>query len=747
MGASTMNGQPPPLPPGFVLDAQPQARPAQRQSAGAPPSLPPGFVLDGQDQGESWSPNDAPPAQTVDPRSIPTKGAIEPYDPSMAEEVGNRLYDSARAAGLPASRMRRDAQGLDAFVRGAADVPTWGLADEIAAAAGAVTGVGGKFGDYDGNLNVQRAIDERDEQLNPVLRTAGQVVGGALGATALSRNGLSFATKAAQEGRGWLARMLAGAKDGAIQGAGYGAGSGEGVQDRLEQAGRNLGPGALVGGGAEAAATAIGKGVTRLFRGAGDNAPAVANVAEAEKFGIPLSRAQATQSVPQTAIEDQLRSQGAMKSFDDAQREAVNASIGNVQERLAGRQPVIPTASAAYERVPDALRGVRDRTKAEAQAGYNASVNDPNVLVDGGAVSDIPAYIKRSLDDANILIDPMYHQGASRALQFVEDFIGRVPKVGGDVKSVQAQLKWVENLRSSLGKNFAPIGQDAPALMAIKNAINDWTDEVFEKGLVSASDDVLDALKQGRAKWSEYMGMVQPRSKTGGKLNPQYEAQAAVRRIMDKEYSPEEIGRHLFGTSVVAPKNNSFMTAQLLRKQLGPDSAEWSSIRQSFWLRATRAADEAMNPARIAKNIEGLLKGDGKGVAHVLYSEGERQMMQSYAGVMRMLTPLKAGINGSNTANRLMPQLRTYASKIMGALSGGSGMYYGLDPLSSIGIGAVATNLGDVGGAIVNASRASAATRAPIPRAPSATGGALLRGSAMPATPAAADMLYGSRVR
>jgi hypothetical protein len=497
MGASTMNGQPPPLPPGFVLDAQPQARPAQRQSAGAPPSLPPGFVLDGQDQGESWSPNDAPPAQTVDPRSIPTKGAIEPYDPSMAEEVGNRLYDSARAAGLPASRMRRDAQGLDAFVRGAADVPTWGLADEIAAAAGAVTGVGGKFGDYDGNLNVQRAIDERDEQLNPVLRTAGQVVGGALGATALSRNGLSFATKAAQEGRGWLARMLAGAKDGAIQGAGYGAGSGEGVQDRLEQAGRNLGPGALVGGGAEAAATAIGKGVTRLFRGAGDNAPAVANVAEAEKFGIPLSRAQATQSVPQTAIEDQLRSQGAMKSFDDAQREAVNASIGNVQERLAGRQPVIPTASAAYERVPDALRGVRDRTKAEAQAGYNASVNDPNVLVDGGAVSDIPAYIKRSLDDANILIDPMYHQGASRALQFVEDFIGRVPKVGGDVKSVQAQLKWVENLRSSLGKNFAPIGQDAPALMAIKNAINDWTDEVFEKGLVSASDDVLDALKQG----------------------------------------------------------------------------------------------------------------------------------------------------------------------------------------------------------------------------------------------------------
>ena len=36
---------------------------------------------------------------------------------------------------------------------------------------------------------------------------------------------------------------------------------------------------------------------------------------------------------------------------------------------------------------------------------------------------------------------------------------------------MQAQLRWIENLRASLGKNFPPMGQDAPALRAIKSAL------------------------------------------------------------------------------------------------------------------------------------------------------------------------------------------------------------------------------------------------------------------------------------
>lgn len=58
------------------------------------------------------------------------------------------------------------------------------------------------------------------------------------------------------------------------------------------------------------------------------------------------------------------------------------------------------------------------------------------------------------------------------------------------------------------------------------------------------------------------------------------------------------------------------MTALELRKHLGADSPAWSGIRQSFWLRATRAGDQSMNPNQIAKNLEGLLNGEGRGARH-----------------------------------------------------------------------------------------------------------------------------------
>jgi hypothetical protein len=296
------------------------------------------------------------------------------------------------------------------------------------------------------------------------------------------------------------------------------------------------------------------------------------------------------------------------------------------------------------------------------------------------------------------------------------------------VKSVDAQLRWIENLRAAFRKNFPPIGQDAPALKAIRSALDDWTDSVFDRGLVTADDDTLRALKDARSKWSQYMAMAQPSPRIGGKLNPQYEAQRALRYISDKNLSPEEVGNYLWGSSVAAPKNTSFMTAQLLKKTLGPDSPEWNAIRQSFWLRATRAGDEALSPNRIAKNLDGLLMGQGKGVSMTLYTPAELDLMRKYAGVMRNLQPPKQGLNGSNTANRLMPMLKRYGGAIIGSLAGGGTLAHGGDPMTSLGIGAATTTGLGAMNAIAQASRAATATRVPVPPVPTGFGPGMLRG-------------------
>lgn len=677
-----MNARVPTPPPGFVLQELPDAVspriPQAGRQQGAVPPPPAGFVLDEQ-----------------------RDGAVQPAgDPNVFDALGYKL-----------------SQGV-----------TLGLGDEIA--AGLRTGAG-MWGDYGEALDQERANLDAVSEKYPWLGLGAEIAGGVVTGGGLAKGGLSLAANAAQSGKGWFARLLGGAADGGLFAAAQGFGTGEGVEDRAERAAYNIPLGVTLGAAGEGLATGAGAALRRAFQGSDEVARSVnpaANVDEASQFGIPLSRAQATRSVPQANIENQLRAQGRMTGFDQAQREAVEQSVGTVQQRLAGGAPTIPNQTAAYEAVPGRLSTIRDRLKAASQDSYNASVNNPNVLVDGAAVASLPDFIRRSLDADQILVDPMYHQGAARALSFIDDYIGRIPPVGDDVKDVQAQLRWVENMRSSLRKNFPPIGQDAPALKAISRAIDGWTDEVFERGLVSASDDVLAELKNARAKWSDYLAMSEPRAKSGGKVNPQYEAQRAVRNIMSKEMSPEEIGQYLWGSSVAAPKNTSFMTAQFLRKQLGPDSPEWNAIRQSFWLRATRAGDEALQPAKVAKNLDGLLNGQGKSVAGALFSESERELMRRYASVMRNVSPAREGLNASNTANRLLPQLAQYGARIMGVLTGGGGMAYGMDPLTSVGLGAVtAGTLRGIGEA-AQMGKALAATRAPVPANPSGAVAGMLRG-------------------
>lgn len=634
------------------------------------------------------------------------------------------------------------------FAHGLADIATFGLADEAAAAVGTLGGMlpGGHGKGYNQLLQEVRAEAAEDAELHPYAHLAGQVSGGVSGGVALAKGGLSLAANAAQSGKGWMARLLGGAADGGVAAGAYGFGSGEGLADRASKAVDNIPVGMALGVAGEGLATGLGSLASRVFRGASDVAPGVnpaANVAEAEQFGIPLSRAQATRSVQQANIEDQLRSQGAMQSFDDAQRQAVGQSVNDVQSRISQGSPAIPGQSAAYEGLPDALRGRRDTLKEASQTRYQRTVDDPNIVVSGEAVREIPDFIRNRLSSENIIVDPMYHQGAARALSFIDDYIGRMPKPTGDISDVKAQLRWVENLRASLGKNFPLLGQDAPALRAIKGAVEDWTDDIFERGLVNASDDVLKELKEARGKWSEYKAMAEPRSKIGNRLNPRYEAQARIRSIMDKDMSPEEVGKLLWGSSIVSPKGGAHMTALELRKLLGADSPEWGAIRQSFWLRATRAGDQEMNPSQIAKNLSGFLKGDGKGLAEILFSEEERRMMTAYSNVMRALSAPKAGINGSNTANRLTPTLRKYATGIMGALSTGGGLYGGLDPLASLGLGAVATTSMRGLSGVANALRANAAVRMPVPANSSGAGGAALRGGGLPMV---VDQ-NGSRVR
>lgn len=192
-------------------------------------------------------------------RVAPARYSGEQAEPGISDARGGTPSLSLTVNGLNVN-----SEGIDAIVRGAADVLTLGLSDEIAAGADTLFGRGGTYAE---NLYRQRGIDEYDEQNNFVPRLSGQVAGG----FALPLGGASSAAELARVGAGY--------------GAAYGFGSGEGGTDRLLRAGE----GALVGG---AAAGSLGLLSARLARSGGDrnNSSRAAELAQmAENQGVEVT--------------------------------------------------------------------------------------------------------------------------------------------------------------------------------------------------------------------------------------------------------------------------------------------------------------------------------------------------------------------------------------------------------------------------------------------------------------------------
>lgn len=144
---------------------------------------------------------------------------VEAPDEQSALEAIQQMGAAPQSSGFMRS--------VDDFGRGIADMTSFGFADEVSAGLGAATGVGGEFGDYEGNLEAQR---QRDRE-GGWARFGGQV----LGALALPAAGAKTVLGAVGQGIG--------------AGGLYGYGSGEGgVGGRLRAAGIGATVGGIAGG-------------------------------------------------------------------------------------------------------------------------------------------------------------------------------------------------------------------------------------------------------------------------------------------------------------------------------------------------------------------------------------------------------------------------------------------------------------------------------------------------------------------
>jgi hypothetical protein len=273
---------------------------------------------------------------------------------------------------------------IDAAVRGIADTATFGMADRIAAGLGAATNIGGKSGDYSGNLARERAIDQADESKNAGPRIAGQLVGG-----------LTFPAGAAAEGATLARRAVLGA--GAVQGGLYGAGSSEDLTNLPDVAG-NTATGAALGGTIGAVAPAAISGIGRLANKAGSAVMGVAN----------------PDRVAGSRVADALARDAGKSQFDEAaMRTAQDAGQPMIVADMGG-QATQDLARSAANTSPEARQALHDVTGArfESQAprvaefvsnlggGSNATTTLEKLQAAAKAANR-PAYAKAFAEGAN----------------------------------------------------------------------------------------------------------------------------------------------------------------------------------------------------------------------------------------------------------------------------------------------------------------------------------------------------------
>lgn len=278
------------------------------------------------------------------------------FDPSSDRP---ELVPQAAAAQQRADPRNSFLGKVDATVRGAADILSFGYADELAAAGDAAfqplfgTGEeGGSFWErYEQNLRTQRGIDQSDEQNRFGYRLGGQVAG-ALPAAIIPAS-------AAAQSAGLAGRIVIGALGGAAQGAAYGSGSAvEG--ERGQGAVKGLVAGGVVGGAVPVVGNAIGRAVgSRAGRAAVPTADELKGRA---------------QSLYSAAEQQGLRI--APQSFGNA------ANAISREVRAKGIDPNIhPKAWAALQRVEQAAGGQLDLGEVETLRrviGQAAKSNEPS---------------------------------------------------------------------------------------------------------------------------------------------------------------------------------------------------------------------------------------------------------------------------------------------------------------------------------------------------------------------------------
>lgn len=408
----------------------------------------------------------------------------------------------------------------------------------------------------------------------------------------------------------------------------------------------------------------------------GADAEAAVNVTQSGRFGIPLTRGQATQNPSQLQREFLMRQggfgdraqrvflgNGTDPGFDAIQRRDVQrAALQIIRERgeTSGRAQINAERVAGDEAFEAILQSEQALSRQITEAYNRVPFRD--FRLDGESLGTVFRFVREELGVGTNnprLISPDLTPQTMDALRRVRD-LRRTLTEAENPEAVRVSLARIERTRQELGALFDRAVQtgearDIGGVLAVRRAFDRWFDDAVDNTLAGGAGDdmaqtVLEALGEGRALRRDYARLYETNPRAAD-----VDAGRLIQRFIERDMTGQEVIDSLFGRSMIGNATVTTRALERVKAIVGEGTPAWDALRQAALIRTFfgPAAGQSQNVSyrTMARNLDGLLEGRGLDAARVLFSADEIAELQAFRQAIKNVEdPDNLIINRSGSA-------------------------------------------------------------------------------------------------
>lgn len=566
-------------------------------------------------------------------------------DDAAMQGLGKGMIDSGLIASIPVvgkplstfmSERSPEAQGrMASGIIGVGNGASLGLLDE---GLGAVAGEDMK--------TAMRDATEMSRGANPVTTIAGEAVG----ASPYGSLGM---------------RRLGAVRGGAASGAVYGATSADGG---LKERGTGGFLGGVFGGLGGKVGDVVGQRVSSGVQAVRQRfAPEATDLATrqaaevtgyAQDMGIPLTRGQAMDDLPQQAFEQRMLRSGENPAANATMRTFVEEQTGAVDRvgrSIAGDNFDGPYDAAAAAR--DGIEQVANQRRADIDDAYDVA-RSFDAKLDADAAVRMPEMVKatlpeevRFLMDAPSAADRSLYPASMRAidhLRTVANEIGESASENGrvaalDFRRIELARRQINSAIDAAGANAA----DKRIAIQVKRGLDDYLDRAVMDGLFSGDEGFLQAYQRARSLRAQFA--------------KDFEANKVFEKLVKENPDPTQTMNFLLGAGRSVSGQRTSKVVPQLKEALGEDSEAWAAIKEAAAKRLVGVDTKGFGPEKLDTVLTQAIDGKDAAIFKELLTEEEMMQLKRFRAVVRRIKPIEGSVNRSNTAYEMARMVRDSA--------------------------------------------------------------------------------------